>query len=102
MTSMPMTRSNERGVALVLVLFMTMIVSAIAAGMAYTARTETLSSQSYTTMTHARCGVGARGRDQLPALDPIRDSGTRHSGRSPHQLRHRVRSGPPHHRGCRL
>ena len=36
---------------------MTMIVSAIAAGMAYTARTETLSSQSYTTMTHARYGA---------------------------------------------
>ena len=52
-----MTGSNERGVALVLVLFMTMIVSAIAAGMAYTARTETLSSQSYTTMTHARYGA---------------------------------------------
>jgi Tfp pilus assembly protein PilX len=57
MTTSQITRSDERGVALVIVLFLTMIVSAIAAGMAYTARTETLSSQSYTTMTHARYGA---------------------------------------------
>ena len=57
MKSTHFSRSDERGVALVLVLFLTMIVSAIAAGMAYTARTETLSSQSYTTMTHARYGA---------------------------------------------
>jgi Tfp pilus assembly protein PilX len=50
-------RSDERGIALVLALFMTMIVSALAASMAYVARTETLSSQSYTTMAHARYGA---------------------------------------------
>jgi hypothetical protein len=50
-------RSDERGVALVIALFMTMIVSALAASMAYVARTETLSSQSYTTMAHARYGA---------------------------------------------
>ena len=49
-----MFRSDERGIALVMALFMTMIVSALAAGMAYVARTETLSSQSYTTMAHSR------------------------------------------------
>ena len=36
---------------------MTMMVSALAASMAYVARTETLSSQSYTTMAHARYGA---------------------------------------------
>jgi hypothetical protein len=50
-------RSDERGVALVIALFMTMMVSALAASMAYVARTETLSSQSYTTMAHARYGA---------------------------------------------
>jgi hypothetical protein len=49
--------SDERGIALVLALFMTMIVSALAASMVYVARTETLSSQSYTTMAHARYGA---------------------------------------------
>jgi Tfp pilus assembly protein PilX len=48
---------DERGIALIIALFMTMIVSALAASMAYVARTETLSSQSYTTMTHARYGA---------------------------------------------
>ena len=50
-------RSDERGIALVIALFMTMMVSALAASMAYVARTETLSSQSYTTMAHARYGA---------------------------------------------
>ena len=49
--------SDERGIALVIALFMTMMVSALAASMAYVARTETLSSQSYTTMAHARYGA---------------------------------------------
>jgi Tfp pilus assembly protein PilX len=49
-----MWRSNERGVAIVMALFMTLLVSAIAAAMAHVARTETLSSQSYTTMSQAR------------------------------------------------
>src|SRR5215218_112567 len=47
-------RSDERGIAIIMALFMTMIVSALAASMAYIARTETLSSQSYTTMAHSR------------------------------------------------
>ena len=50
-------RSDERGIAIVIALFMTMMVSALAASMAYVARTETLSSQSYTTMAHARYGA---------------------------------------------
>jgi hypothetical protein len=49
--------SDERGIAIVIALFMTMMVSALAASMAYVARTETLSSQSYTTMAHARYGA---------------------------------------------
>jgi hypothetical protein len=52
-----MFRSNERGIAIIMALFMTMIVSALAASMAYVARTETLSSQSYTTMAHSRYGA---------------------------------------------
>jgi Tfp pilus assembly protein PilX len=47
-------RSDERGVALVMALFMTLIVSAVGASMAYVARTETASSQSYATMAQAR------------------------------------------------
>jgi len=46
--------SDERGVAIVMAMFMTLIVSALAASMAFVARTETLSSQSYTTMAQAR------------------------------------------------
>ena len=49
-----MFRSNERGMALVVAMFMTLIVSALAASMTFVARTETLSSQSYTTMAQAR------------------------------------------------
>jgi hypothetical protein len=49
-----MVRSDERGVALVMAMFMTLMVSALAASMAYVARSETLSSQSYTTMAQAR------------------------------------------------
>ncbi len=52
-----MRRSNERGVALIIALFMTMIVSALAGSMAFVARNETLSSQSYATMAHARYGA---------------------------------------------
>ncbi|CAN5637494.1 hypothetical protein BH24ACI4_BH24ACI4_30680 [soil metagenome] len=49
-----MFRSDERGIAIVMAMFMTLIVSALAASMAYMARTETVSSQSYTTMVQAR------------------------------------------------
>jgi hypothetical protein len=52
-----MCRSNERGVALIIALFMTMILSGLAASMAFVARNETLSSQSYATMAHARYGA---------------------------------------------
>jgi hypothetical protein len=41
-------------VAIVMAMFMTLLVSAVAASMAYVARTETLSSQSYTTMAQSR------------------------------------------------
>lgn len=49
-----MDRSSERGIAIVMAMFMTLMVSAVAASMVYVARTETLSSQSYTTMAQAR------------------------------------------------
>jgi hypothetical protein len=49
-----MTSTAERGVAIVVAMFMTLLVSALAASMAFMARTETLSSHSYTTMAQAR------------------------------------------------
>src|SRR5690349_8916064 len=52
-----MYRSRERGIAIVMAMFMTLLISAIAASMAYVARSETLSSQSYTTMAQARYGA---------------------------------------------
>ena len=52
-----MSRSDERGIALIIALFLTVIVSAVGATMAYVARAESLSSHSYSTMAHARYGA---------------------------------------------
>ncbi len=49
-----MHRSNERGAAIVLAIFMMLMVTAIGAAMVTVARTETLSSGSYTSMSQAR------------------------------------------------
>jgi Tfp pilus assembly protein PilX len=45
---------NERGVALVIAMFMMVIVSALGAAMVHVARTETLSTANYTSMSQAR------------------------------------------------
>lgn len=49
-----MYRSNDRGAAIIVALFMTLLVSALGAAMVQVARTETLSSGSYTSMTQGR------------------------------------------------
>jgi hypothetical protein len=49
-----MSGSNERGFAIVLAMFMTLLVSAIAASMTFVARTEVESTFSYTTMAQTR------------------------------------------------
>ena len=49
-----MYRSNERGAAIVLAIFMMLLVTALGAAMVTVARTETLSSGSYTSMSQAR------------------------------------------------
>lgn len=48
------SRSNQRGMALVLAMFMVVMVSALVAGMVHVARTESVSSASYTSMSQAR------------------------------------------------
>lgn len=49
-----MTVRNQEGMALVIAMFMTLIVSALGAAMVHVARTETLSSANYTSMSQAR------------------------------------------------
>ena len=49
-----MLRTNERGAALVVALFMMLMVSALGAAMVQVARSETLSSANYTSMTQGR------------------------------------------------
>jgi hypothetical protein len=52
-----MTRPDERGIALVAALFMTLIVSLIGSSLMFVARTETLSSLNYETMSQGRYGA---------------------------------------------
>jgi hypothetical protein len=49
-----MDRADERGLAIVMAMFMTLLVSALALGMTHVARTETESTASYTTMAQTR------------------------------------------------
>lgn len=49
-----MLKLNERGAAIVLALFMMVMVTALGAAMVHVARTETLSSGNYTSMTQGR------------------------------------------------
>ncbi len=51
------TRSGERGIALVAALFMTLILSLIGSSLMFVARTETLSSLNYKTMSQGRYGA---------------------------------------------
>jgi hypothetical protein len=49
-----MRRTDQRGMAIIIAMFMVLIVSALGAAMVHVARTETLSSSSYTSMSQAR------------------------------------------------
>lgn len=49
-----MPRANQRGAAIVVALFMMLLVTALGAAMVHVARTETLSSASYTSMSQGR------------------------------------------------
>ncbi|MDE3156002.1 MAG: pilus assembly PilX N-terminal domain-containing protein [Acidobacteriota bacterium] len=50
----PTARSGERGIALILALLMTLVLSALVASLAFVSQTETWSSQNYREMTQAR------------------------------------------------
>ena len=52
-----MMRSNERGIAIVAALFLTLILSLIGSSLMFVARTETLSSLNYKTMSQGRYGA---------------------------------------------
>lgn len=49
-----MRRTDQQGMAIVIAMFMTLLVSALGAAMVHVARTETLSSANYTSMSQAR------------------------------------------------
>jgi hypothetical protein len=51
------TASSERGIALVAALFMTLILSVVGSSLMFVARTETLSSLNYKTMSQSRYGA---------------------------------------------
>src|SRR5688572_12149115 len=57
MTTNDMTRSGERGIALIVVLFMVLILSVLGSSLMFVARTETLSSLNYKTMSQSRYGA---------------------------------------------
>ena len=52
-----MTRSDERGIALVVALFMVLILSVLGSSLVFVSRTETLSSLNYKTMSQTRYGA---------------------------------------------
>src|SRR5436190_9383533 len=54
---MTMTRSNDKGIALVLALFMILIMSTLATSLMFVSQTETWSSQNYRLMSQARYGA---------------------------------------------
>ena len=52
-----MTRSDERGIALVVALFMVLILSVLGSSLVFVSRTETFSSLNYKTMSQTRYGA---------------------------------------------
>ena len=50
-------RSDERGIALVVTLFMVLILSVLGASLVFVSRTETISSLNYKTMSQTRYGA---------------------------------------------
>lgn len=53
----PIRRSDERGIALVAALFMVLVLSVLGSSLMYVARSETLSTLNYKTMSQARYGA---------------------------------------------
>src|SRR5947209_11190501 len=52
-----MRKNQEKGVALIFALIMVLLLSALAVSLMYVARSETVASQNYKTMTQARYGA---------------------------------------------
>src|SRR5258705_659537 len=52
-----MTRSNEKGIALILALFMVLVLSTLTTSLMFVSQTETWSSQNYKLMSQARYGA---------------------------------------------
>jgi Tfp pilus assembly protein PilX len=52
-----MTRSNEKGIALILALFMVVVLSTLSVSLMFVSQTETWSSQNYKMMSQARYGA---------------------------------------------
>ena len=61
-------RSGERGIALIVVLFMVLILSVLGSSLMFVARTETLSSLNYKTMSQARYGAESGVHDAINHL----------------------------------
>ena len=62
------TRSGERGIALIVVLFMVLILSVLGSSLMFVARTETMSSLNYKTMSQARYGAESGVHDAVNHL----------------------------------
>jgi Tfp pilus assembly protein PilX len=68
MTRHATLRSDERGIALVVALFMVLILSVIASSLMFVSRTETMSSLNYKTMSQARYGAESGVHDAVNHL----------------------------------
>jgi hypothetical protein len=68
MTGHNRLRSDERGIALVIALFMVLILSVLASSLMFVSRTETLSSLNYKTMSQARYGAESGVHDAINHL----------------------------------
>jgi type II secretory pathway component PulK len=53
-----MSRNNERGIAMLLALFMVLALSVLGSSLMFVSRTETISSHNYRLMTQARYAAG--------------------------------------------
>lgn len=68
MATHDLSRSGERGIAMIIVLFMVLILSVLGSSLMFVARTETLSSLNYTTMSQARYGAESGVHDTVNHL----------------------------------
>ena len=62
------TRSGERGIAMIVVLFMVLILSVLGSSLMFVSRTETMSSLNYKTMSQARYGAESGVHDAVNHL----------------------------------